>query len=166
MPVDISIQTDYSFLHQLLIYVRTYVRTPPPTICPASPWWAVHFVARAIRTHAAVHDTYGERKGEPPALLKRFFVGQWLRVLMVGGCSVFPPFFLEPPLFSFVVHSVVKPGIASNSCAGRFLCNFYTKMSSEIWFHLQLNPKFSCFWDIWDIGILSNFFHYFYSILL
>ena len=57
-------------------------------------------------------------------------------------------------------HSVVKPGsIASKSCVSWFLCNFDTKIASEIWSHPQLNSKFSRFWDIWDfLRFFQDFF--------
>ena len=38
----------------------------------------------------------------------------------------------ERPVLDGLAHSVVKPRIASKSCARRFLCNFYTKITSEI----------------------------------
>ena len=55
------------------------------------------------------------------------------------------------------IHSVVKAGIASMSCARRFFCNFYTKIASENWSHPQLGR----FWDIW---YFLTFFKIFYSI--
>ena len=61
-----------------------------------------------------------------------------------------------------VMHSVVKPGIASKLYAKRFLWNFHAKIASGILSCPQLNPKYTLFGDIWDFEICDLLFFSFF----